>query len=365
LGATALASAGGLGYWRDCAAADEPPAARLKLAAARKGIQYGANSDVDLSAAPPAYARLFADQCTLLAPLLSWAAVSPSPGVYDFRIARGNLDFAAAHALKLTGAHLLWHKSLPRWLDRITSSPAVEKAAMDHVSAMASRFAGRIYCWNVVNEAIYPEDGQADGLRADRLLKEIGPSYFDLAFRAARAADPSALLAYNDFNLEQDRPDHAARRQAVLALVDRLHRAGTPIDAVGLQSHLQIADFRFNEQVYRRFLRDLADRGVKIILSELDVLDIGAPSDIARRDRAVAEVYARFVPVALDEAAVAAVITWGLSDRYTWLTPQFDRRFARADGLPTRPLPFDADFRPKRSFYALLSAFEHAPPRRA
>jgi endo-1,4-beta-xylanase len=152
----------------------------------------------------------------------------------------------------------------------------------------------------------------------------------------------------------------------MLSLLDALQRRGAPIGAVGLQSHLRLDDMaRFDERLYRRFLAELAGRGLPILITELDVLDIGAPADVARRDGMVAAAYARFLDVALDERAVTSVVTWGLSDRYTWLTPESGEQFARADRLPARPLPFDADFAPKPAFTALLGAFGRAPAPRA
>jgi endo-1,4-beta-xylanase len=119
----------------------------------------------------------------------------------------------------------------------------------------------------------------------------------------------------------------------------------------------------FDDSVFRKFLEEIAARGLKIIVTELDVNDIDLPGDIAARDRGVAESYARYLAVCLDQRAVIAVITWGLSDRYTWLTPESGANFRRRDRLPQRPLPFDADFRPKPAFDAVLKAIEDAPAR--
>ena len=205
------------------------------------------------------------------------------------------------------------------------------------------------------------------------LLRALGPDYFEAAFREARAADPGALLLYNDYDLELDAPDQAARRDALFHLLDRLQKARIPIDGVGLQSHLKLARMaEFHEKTYRAFLHDLAQRGLKICITELDVDDRGAPAAAeerdrrraAERDRAVADVYARFLAVALDEPAVAALVTWGLVDPYSWLNhTKYFTQFVRADGLPQRPLLYDAGFRPKPACDAVLHALEQAPRR--
>jgi endo-1,4-beta-xylanase len=165
-----------------------------------------------------------------------------------------------------------------------------------------------------------------------------------------------------------DSPEQTARRRALLDLLDRLRRQSAPIDGVGLQSHLGKNGGRFDARLYRDFLKQIADRGLRIVLTELDVLehpsDQGADDDgIEAQDASVAATYAAFLAAALDERAVKAVVTWGLSDRYTWLTSRYDPRFARADGRPNRPLPFDAAFQPKPAFHAIAAALRAAPRR--
>ena len=361
IGAGVLAAAFG-GIDR-LSAADESGLPSLSKVAVARGLRYGAAFQTDLTTANPAYASLFARQCELAAAALSWSLVSTAAGKYQLTRAQRLVDFIRANRMRLTGAHLLWHEATPNWFRALGDRPTAERAMLEHVRWMTTRYAGQVYAWNVVNEAIEPNDGRSDGLRVKPFLDLLGKSYIDRAFRAARQADPRALLVYNQDRLEEDRPYAEARRRALLLLLDDLARSGTPIDAVGIQAHLTLADFRFDERRYRSFLANIAGRGLKIIISELDVLDVGAPSDFVARDRAVADLYSRFLGVALDERAVAAVVTWGLSDRHTWLTPRSDASFARSDGLPTRPLPFDRDLRPKPAFYALLNALKSAPAR--
>jgi endo-1,4-beta-xylanase len=187
----------------------------------------------------------------------------------------------------------------------------------------------------------------------------------DFAFRAARQANVAPLLVYNDYNMEMDKPQHENRRRALLRLLESFRRDGTPVDAVGLQSHLRLDGSTFDESIYRAFLGEIAAMDFKILITELDVLDLDTPSDIAARDKAVADLYWRFLAVALDQTALISVVTWGLSDRYTWLTAKRDRSYGRADGMPARPLPFDDWYQPKPAYHALLAAFTAAPQRKA
>jgi len=339
--------------------------ASLKLAAARCGIRYGSDSDVPIATAPARYGQLFAEQCDLYAANLSWASVTPKRGTPDPAREDPNVAFARAHDIKLTGAHLLWHELTPRWFSDLASQDEARQAIADHIAAMARHFAGEVYSWNVVNEAMDPQEGRPDGLRHSPLLAKLGPSFIEFGFREARQANPGVLLVYNDYGTEMDIPHDAARRRTMLRLLESLRSRNVPIDAVGLQSHLKMNGSRFNEKIYRDFLREISGMGLKIMITELDVLDLKTPSDLRQRDQAVADLYSRYLNVVLDELAVVAVVTWGLSDRYTWLTPHSNPNYVREDGTPMRPLPFDAAFNPKPAFYAMLSAFAHAPVRKA
>ncbi len=361
----AIAAGVGLSAAPKNLAGREAPVSSLGDDAQKRGIQYGATPEADMGQAPAAYTDLFAEHCRLLAPNLSWAHVSNALGQYDFSSEQGNLDFAQSYSMRLTGAHLLWHEQTPAWFGQASDRAAAERLVVDHIRAMTTRFAGRVYSWNVVNEAINPRDGRADGLRNSPLLARLGNDYIESAFRTARESNREAVLVYNDYDLEMDNPDQESRRRALIGLLDSLVAARAPIDAVGLQSHLKLKNWSFRPEVYRHFLSEIEARGVKIMITELDVLDNGAPSDVKERDRAVADAYKRILDVALDSRALIAVVTWGLSDRYTWLTARYSPSFARPDGLPGRPLPFDSDYAPKPAYWTLLRALQEAPKRKA
>jgi endo-1,4-beta-xylanase len=67
----------------------------------------------------------------------------------------------------------------------------------------------------------------------------------------------------------------------------------------------------------------------------------------------------RYLDVALDEPAVISLVTFGLSDRYTWLEEDYPRK----DGMPRRPLPLDQRLQPKPAYRSLESGLEEAPRR--
>jgi endo-1,4-beta-xylanase len=98
---------------------------------------------------------------------------------------------------------------------------------------------------------------------------------------------------------------------------------------------------------------------MKIFITELDVQDLTFPADTGARDQAVAEIYSRFLTASLRQPAVRGVVTWGLSDNFSWIAAYRPRK----DGLPVRPLPFDAKYQPKAAYYAIAQTLESAPRR--
>jgi endo-1,4-beta-xylanase len=335
----------------------------LRKAAARAGLLYGSDSDVEFDKAAPGYPELFKEQCDLYAPNMNWRLMAPKPGLEKPAWRDPNIAFAEKHGLRLSGGHLFWHGStIPEWT--LPVNPAtIGKSFRERAAQVAALYGGNMYSWNVVNEALYPWDGRADGLRRTPYSEKLGLSYLQMVFNAAKEAAPKILRVLNEYSIEMDLPNHERKRTALLSLLDRLQGTGTPVEAVGIQSHLRLDGSVFNQGKFRSFLREIAGRGLKIVITELDVFDKSTPPGIAARDRAVAGLYREFLDTALDEKAVKAVITWGLSDRYTWLTPKAGSNFVRSDGLPGRPLPFDADFKPKPAYNAMLSAFLNAPKR--
>lgn len=335
--------------------------ASLRNRAAAKGLIYGAASKQRILSSDKKFAARFAQECGILVPEgeLKWGFLRPSPDRFNFASADGMLEFANAHNMLFRGHTLVWHESLPRWFEDKVNSQNAKQILLEHISAVVGHYAGKIHSWDVVNEAIYPAHGRSDCLRKSPWLEFLGPDYIEIAFRAAAEADPQALLVYNDHRLEYDTPDQEARRTAVIRLLERLKFRGVPVHALGIQTHLWGSENRFNAKKLKAFLRDVAGLNLKILITEMDVADQKLPLDVAVRDRIVGGIYEDYLSVVLDEPAVIAVMTWGLSDRYTWLSKQRPR----TDGTPVRSLPLDAQLKRKLAWNGMARAFDQAPKR--
>ena len=299
---------------------------------------------------------------------LLWYRVRPTPeSELDFSYADKVVAFAERNEMLLFGAHLVWDEGFGEgWTDDDLwgmDERTARRMLFGTLDQLVSRYRGRIHAWSVVNEAIGTDS--ADGLRTDvPWYASLGPTYVAEAFRRARAKDPDAVLVLNEFGFEttdEFGSDPVAKRRAALQVVDDLLADDVPVDAFGVQGHLLADGFveNFDVEGYRRFLAELADRDLEVLITELDVLDDGLPPDQRTRDRAIADVYRRYLDAALAETSVKAVMTFGLSDRYTWLQEDYPRE----DGAPRRPLPFDEQLRPKPARRAVRAALEEAAPR--
>lgn len=289
---------------------------------------------------------------------LKWDDVHPEPDRYHFFDADAIAVFASQRNMKLRGHTLCWYAVNPPWVEAKLAEKADERILTDHIERVMGHYRGRMHSWDVVNEALEPKEGHPEGLRKDSIWqKAFGTRYIEIAFHAARQADPNALLFYNDYFLEMDSAEHSARRAALLRLCETLRRKNVPIDAVGIQSHLQAYRQTYNEKIFAAFLSDIRSLGLKYMITEYDVADIDGPADINKRDAELASLTRRFMDVALDSSSCLGVLTWGLSDRYSWLSdPIWGSDYRWPDGQLSRGLPLDWNLKRKPMWYAIARA---------
>ncbi len=260
-------SAGGMGAAAVCAPwlgrafsgiessfAAEPETRSLRKAAAERGLQFGAAIPWEEMASNYDFTQLVTEQCGILVPEveLKWRKLRPTSETFDFAQADLLYNLAKSNGMLFRGHPLVWEQGLPNWFMSEVNFGNAQSVLLNHISVVVSHFAGRMHSWDVVNEAIQIEDGQPNGLKQTAWLSFLGPDYIPMAFHAAHAADPKALLVYNENWIEADDSSSERRRQAVLALLTRLKKNGVPIHALGIQSHLD-ATMNTTGANYRRF----------------------------------------------------------------------------------------------------------------
>lgn len=334
----------------------------LKQVGASKGLLVGSCIAMKYFDQQPSYRDLFLSQCSIATPEIhmKWNSMSNQPGVYNFSNADKLVSFCDSNGIKVRGHTLVWHDSLPAWVTSQISTANGRKMMLDHIHAVAGHFAGRVYSWDVVNEVLDPASGRPDGLRNSTWLQNAGIDYIENAFRATAATDSKALLIWNENYLEVSNGYGTSKRKAMLSLLDQLLARRVPIHGIGLESHLRGEQANvLADAGYRSFLGELAQRGMQIFITELDVQDATFPADVPARDKMVGDLYRRFLGATLEQKAVRGVITWGLSDQFSWIGGYRPR----SDGASTRPLPFDANLQPTPAFYAMEAAIQAAPSR--
>jgi endo-1,4-beta-xylanase len=322
------------------------------------------------------YSRLVDRQAAILFTEddLLWYQLKPTPDApLDFSF--GDKLYARARRDRqlVFAAHLVWDEGFGEGWQNADGDSLLYELSHDDASdllfgvekALVKRYRGRTAGWIVANEVTDPEGEK--GLRTDvPWYQTIGSGYVAKAFRLAKKYDRHAVRVINEFGFESTNEygdDPEARQQALLTVLRKLRRDDVPVDAVGIQAHLNAQYFLsdFDPRSYRRFLRKVADLGFDILITEMDVLDDGLPADVTARDAAVAECYARYLENVLPNHDVKALMTFGLSDRYSWLQEDYPRE----DGADRRPLPYaDEGLKPKLAYEALRHALADAPRRR-
>ncbi len=336
-------------------------AGSLKAHAAARGLLAGTAVNVALLDRDTAYTRTVVEQAGVVVAenTMKWGPLRPAPDRFDFAEADRFMRFAATHGMKVRGHTLCWHEQLPAWFATTVNAGNAEQYLTDHIATVAGRYRGRIRSWDVVNEAIELKDGQGDGMRASPWFQLLGPRYLEVAFRAARAADPGALLTYNDYSIETDTPGDTSKRAAVLALLRRLRERNVPLDAVGIQSHLSAGSAAQIGDGLSKYLEQCQDLGLKVFVTELDVNDDEiAADDAAERGAAVGSIYGDYLRLLLKNSAVTDVLTWGVSNRLSWLNAGSGAKFRPKH--PSREelcLPFNDSYQPQPAFFAMRGAF--------
>ena len=353
-----LAASSSLSIWNP-GAAETSSDATLRVHAMRHNRLYGATATSANLMGDLMFATTLAREAQILVAEAETKRfrIEPEPKQFNFSGADAILRFAKANNQKMRGHTLVWHNSNPNWLETAVVDSKDEKLITDYIGTVVNHYRGQFHSWDVVNEAIEPLDGHPDGLRTNSIwFKAFGEDYIPTAFHAAREADPHALLFYNELNLEIDAPWADRRRKATLRLLERLRARNVPIDGFGMQGHLKKYMANYSEKVLSKFMDEVAAMGLKILVTEFDVADIRGPLDIGQRDREIADLTHMFLDVCFSKKEVLGCLTWGLTDKYSWLS--WASTYKWPDGQLSRGLPFDASFNRKPMWNAMALSFD-------
>lgn len=280
--------------------------------------------------------------------------LQPGENRYYWNLADTIVQFGLAHQLKVRGHCLVWHTQTPRWLFKDEEGKTVAKDVLltrikSHINTVVSRYRGKIYAWDVVNEVIADD---TSFYRKSPLYNIAGEDFIEQAFRTAHDADPKAVLFYNDYNTE-----NPAKREKIYQMLKKLLAKGVPIHGVGLQAHWSISTPTREE--LEKSIQMFASLGLQVQFTELDIsvyagrqggqMITGEKSSEAKnvftpemeqkqleKYKMVFEVFRKY------KKDVTGVTFWNLSDKYTWLDGRGRKNF---------PLLFDTELKPKKAYY--------------
>ena len=324
-------------HYLSLVSAAAPP---LRTLGPASGIQIGAAVSASALRNDATYRETLRREFGMMTPenAMKFGPLSPSQGQYNFTDADQIVNFAQSNGMLVRGHTLVWHVDNPTWLTsgNFTRDQAIA-ILRNHIQTVVSRYRGRVFAWDVVNEAIL-----ADGTyRNSFWLQKIGPQYIEMAFRWAHEADPQALLFYNDFS------NHGlnTRSEAIYRMVRDLRSRGVPIHGVGFQLHLRVDQPPAPQPIAANMQR-LAQLGVQVHFTEMDISIQYAPGTVEERLAAQAQLYSNMMSLCMNASNCSAFVTWGVSDQYSNIV----RRSTAFDA----PLLFDRNFQPKPAYFALV-----------
>ena len=278
---------------------------------------------------------------------MKWWVVRPTENAFDFRQGDEIVRFANSHGMKIRGHCLLWGRDNPNWLTQgHLPSQRLSQLLHEHISRVINHYAGQVFAWDVVNEALDENGKVRDSLWYNQPgigSAGKGTAYIEQAFRWAHAADPHALLFYNDAEGE----GLNRKSDAIYSMVKDFRRRGVPIDGVGLQFH--ISKLELDPAAVSANIARLSELGVQVHITELDVsLPVDSEGNPIGKDDLLrqAEIYRGVVHACLMNPGCTAIQTWGFSDQYSWIGSH--SRSARGWALP-----LDLTYKPKPAYEAI------------
>ena len=288
--------------------------------------------------------------------VMKMGPIHPEENRYNWNPADQVVDFAQKNGILLRGHTLCWHNQTPNWFFKKDSQTVSKEELLarmkTHITDVVTRYKGKVYAWDVVNEAI--NDGGDKAMRESDFYKIIGEEYIEKAFEFAQAADPNAKLFYNDYNTE-----NAVKRERIYQLLKKLKGKGVPIHGVGLQGHWSI--YEPSEAELEESITKFASLGLEVHFTEVDVSVyakrhertnipfVGKAEFTAEMEVKQIEKYKMLFEIfRKHKDKVTNVTFWNLSDQRSWL-----------DNFPVPkrkdfPLLFDVNHQPKKVYWEVV-----------
>jgi endo-1,4-beta-xylanase len=277
--------------------------------------------------------------------------IHPEENRYSWESADRIVDFAQKNGMKMRGHTLCWHNQTGAWMFKDSQGNQVVKEIAlqrlkDHITQVVTRYKGKVYAWDVVNEAVVDDNDPAKVYRESPWYKICGEEYIARAFKYAHEADPGAVLFYNDYNTE-----NPVKREKIYNMVKKMIAEGVPVHGVGLQGHWNTNSP--SEENIRKSIDQFSSLGIKVQITELDVTIYTSRTDTVgmgftpEREKKQSDFYKMAFRVFREKkTAITGVTFWNISDAGSWL----DRSNKKA-----YPLLFDVKLKPKKVYWEVVN----------
>ncbi len=255
------------------------------------------------------------------------------------------------NGMQLRGHNLLWSRDwvIPKWLLQQESSITPDKAKSllsDYIHTVVTRYRGKIAWWDVVNEAIDDANNTHPlNLRDSFWFRKLGPDFLKYAFIFAHEADPDAQLYYNEYGIERI----GLKANRTVELVKWLRSQGALVHGIGLQFHIWTSNPVIPGDAAYQSAQQFIDNELDIMVTELDItmpIKDGKPEypgDVPLQGvvyRELLQFCLHFFP------RCPALLTWGFTDRYSWIPAFYN--YTAGDALP-----LDSNYKPKPAYWQM------------
>lgn len=325
----------------------------LRDLADQRGIRFGAAADPS-HLGENGYANTLGGEFSQLEPenAMKFGPIHPGPTTYNFGPPDALVSFARTHKMAVRGHTLVWYNQNPSWLTGGNFSPAqLSGFLQEHINTVVGHYAGQVYAWDVVNEAFNDNGTLRSTIWSDSPgIGLAGTAYIEQALRWAHAADPKALLFYNDYSAEATN----LKSDAIYKMAQDFKARGVPIDGIGMQMHFTTSVGSLSS--IETNIKRITGLGLQVHITELDVrLPVDSAGNASAADLATqAQIYHDIVALCLKFPLCTAIQTWGFTDKYSWIPGTFPGRGAA--------LEFDTTYQGKPAYKSIQSALQTSPP---
>jgi len=301
-----------------------PAAATLRQAAEARRITIG-TAAASAYLAEPDYANILGSEFSQLQAEneMKFGVIHPRPDTdanpYEFKGSDALVAFAQVHGMVVRGHTLVWHNQVPKWISKANPDPGQLATILEnHIHTVMTRYASKVYAWDVVNEAFNDDGTMRHTLWYDQpgIGAGNGTKYIEQVFRWAHDSDPAAELFYNDYDAEVINK----KSDAIYDMVKDFKKHRVPVDGVGFQFHVSLKfDDPAKLESAAKNLERFAKLGLELHITELDIrLDDSGPASLA----AQAKLYREITTLCVQQPACKVIQTWGFTDKHSWI-PQF------------------------------------------